>query len=70
MPFTLSIEDVEGHSFQYGFHLGTHEDMARSIAREKFRARVRAGLPTVTIALMLGGKIVDVFHGDRWQSEM
>ena len=69
-PFTLSIEDVAGHSFQYGFHLGTDEKLARQIAEEKFRGRVQFGLPVVTVALFCGAKMVDCFLGDCWQSQL
>lgn len=68
-PFTMSIEDTPGHSFMHGFHLGTHEDLARSIVREHFNGRIRANMSTITIALMRDGNIVDVFMGDKWQSE-
>jgi hypothetical protein len=63
-PFCLSIETTSGKSEQYGFHLGTDEKLARQIAEEKFNARVRHGLPVVTVALMRR-KIVDVFDG-KW----
>ncbi len=66
--FTLSIEATEGQSFQHGFHLGTDERLARQIAEEKFNARVGAGMPTVTVALMRAGKIIDVFDGN-WSSD-
>lgn len=65
--FTLSIEDVAGHSFQYGFHLGTDERLARKIAEEKFNARVANNMPVVTIALMRAGKMVDCFDG-QWMN--
>ena len=61
--FVLSIEDVAGHSFQYGFHLGTDERLARQIAEEKFNARVANNMPVVTVALMRAGKMVDCFDG-------
>ena len=63
MTFTLSIEDTAGHSFQHGFHLGTDERLARQIAEEKFNARIKHGLPVVTVALIHDRKIVDVFDG-------
>jgi len=62
-PFCLSIEDVAGHSFQHGFHLGTDEQLARQIAEEKFHARIKHGLPTVTVALMQRGKLVGCYDG-------
>lgn len=67
-PFVLSIETESGKSEQYGFHLGTDERLARQIAEEKFHARVRFGLPVVTVALIRGAKLVDTFYGDRWHS--
>lgn len=68
-PFCLSIETESGVSHQYGFHLGTDERLAREIVEEKFRARVRAGLPVVTMALMRDRRMVDCYLGDRWSSE-
>lgn len=68
--FTLSIEDTAGHSFQYGFHLGTDEKLARQIAEEKFHGRVKFGIPVVTVALFQGAKMIDCFLGDRWQNEV
>ena len=67
-PFILSIETTAGQTFQHGYHLGTDERLARQIAEEKFHMRVAARIPTVTVALMRAGKIVDVFDGE-WQSE-
>lgn len=68
-PFTMSIEESFGNSKQYGFHLGTDEKLARTIVEDKFKARVSHHMPTVTIALILDKKIVDVFYGDKWASE-
>jgi hypothetical protein len=65
--FTLSIEPTEGKSFQYGFHLGTDERLARQIAEEKFRERNGAGLWTRTVALIRERRMVDCFDG-RWAS--
>ena len=72
-PFCLSIEPTEGKTFQYGFHLGTDERLARVIAVEKFQQRNAAGaerpeLFTRTVALMRNRRIVDVYDG-RWSSE-
>jgi hypothetical protein len=64
-PFVLSIETTAGQSVQHGFHIGTDERLARQVAEEKFNARVKHGLPIVTVALMRHGRIVDVFDG-RW----
>lgn len=66
--FTLSIEDVAGHSFQHGYHLGTDEQIARQIAVEKFHARIEHKLPVVTVALLRGNKMVDCYDG-VWASE-
>ncbi len=63
--FTLSIETTEGKSFINGFHLGTQEPLARQIAEEKFHARRNNGLPVVTVALLLGNKMVDCYDG-QW----
>jgi hypothetical protein len=62
--FTLSIEPVEGKTFQHGFHLGTIESTAREIAVEKFHARNA----TKTVALIRGRKLFDCYDG-RWASE-
>lgn len=67
--FTLSIEDRPGQSFQYGFHLGTDEVLARKIAAEKFHARVAYGLPVVTVALMRDRKVVACYYGGTWSDE-
>ncbi len=64
-PFTLSIEPLNGKAFQYGFHLGTDERLARQIAEEKFHARNKHGMPTVTVALLRNGKMVDCYDG-QW----
>lgn len=69
-PFTMSIETTEGNAYQHGYHLGTHEDLAKSIVRETYYNRVKHRLPVVTIALMRSGAVVDVFMGDQWQSEI
>ena len=66
MTFCLSIEETEGASRLHGFHLGTIESVARSIAEETFHARVRHALPVVTVALMLNGKVFDVYDGRWW----
>ncbi len=66
--FCLSIEPVDGATFQHGFHLGTDLKLAKQIAEEKFNARNKHGMPTRTVALILSGKIVDVFDG-RWASD-
>ncbi len=67
--FTLSIETTEGHSYLHGFHLGTIESIARQIAQERFHARIRHNMPTVTVALLLDGKMFDCYDGDCWSSE-
>lgn len=75
--YVLSIEPITGKSFQYGFHLGTDLKLAKKIAEEKFNARNSSSLPldldgrvmkTRTVALLLGGRIVDVYDG-QWSSE-
>lgn len=67
--FEMSIEEVCGRkAIRSGFHLGTIECVARSLCTERFAGRVKAGMPTVTIALMQAGRMVDVFDG-RWESD-
>jgi hypothetical protein len=66
-PFTLSIEPTNDPAFQHGYHLGTDERVARGIAVERFIGRNAYGLATRTVALMRGGRIIDVFDG-VWSS--
>ena len=61
--FELSIETSPGKSERHGFHLGTIEATARQIAEEKFHARRKWSYPTVTVALMRGGKLFDCYDG-------
>lgn len=68
MTITLSIEPVDGASFQYGFHFGTHLPLAKQLAAEKFHARNAYGMPTRTVALFQGGRMIDVYDG-RWSSD-
>lgn len=68
-PFTLSIETAPGVSEQHGFHLGTIEALARVIVADKFAARVAYGLPVITMALMRDGRVFDVYHGAKWDSD-
>lgn len=68
-PFILSIEDYEGHSFRHGFHLGTGEALARALAAERYEARIKAGLPTITVALIRGDTLWDTYMGGKWASE-
>lgn len=71
MPYLISIETGMGAPERGNFHLGTIVRTARQIVEERFAARVRNGLPTVTIALTYSnGKITDVFMGDLWQSQV
>lgn len=65
--FELSIETTEGKAERYGFHLGTDEQVARSIVQDKFQAYVAAGKPIVTMALIRGHKMVDCYDG-QWMS--
>lgn len=67
-PFILSIEPTEGKSFQYGFHLGTIEPIARGCAEDIFKNYTKGGKITIrTVALMRDGKMFDCFDGD-WAS--
>jgi hypothetical protein len=65
--FTLSIEDRAGHSFQHGFHLGTIERVARTLAEGCYHGRIANKLPVVTVALKRAGEVFDVYDGE-WQS--
>jgi len=64
MPYTLSIESIEGKAKQYGFHLGTIERVAREVVQEKMVHHVTHKLPIVSMALKLNSKIVDVLYPD------
>jgi hypothetical protein len=68
-PFVMSIEPMEGAVYQYGFHLGTDEKIARQLIVEKFHALNNSGQLTRTIALMRNRKIVDVYDHFGWASE-
>lgn len=70
MTYTLTIEPVEGKTYQYGFHLGTDIDLARSLIEEKFNAANTHpnGSRVRTMALWQGGRIVDVYDG-QWSSQ-
>ena len=68
MTFVLSIETKPGHSEQYGFHLGTNEQLARQIVEEKFRFFVQSSLPVVTMALIRDGKLFDCYDG-QWMND-
>jgi hypothetical protein len=68
--FTLSIETDAG-TYQHGEHLGTVESIARDVAEEICVKRIpRQGTRIVTVALKQGGRIVDVFDGRDWMSNL
>lgn len=75
MPYIMSIEYEHGKSVVDGFHLGTDEKIARELIVERFHGRLRsynAGwsqMFTVTIALMLDNRIVDVYDGTSWAND-
>ena len=66
--FSLSIEPVIGKSFQYGFHLGTDEKLARQIAEEKFLPATRPACSRGRSRSFAKARLVDCFYG-QWQSE-
>lgn len=66
--FTLSVEPVEGETYQHPFHLGTDWRLAREIAEERFRATRHHRGQAKTVALKREGKIYDVFDGE-WASD-
>jgi hypothetical protein len=67
-PYILSIEPIEGETFQHKFHLGTDIGVAKKIAVEMFHARNQQNMPTRTVALLRDNKIVDCYDG-KWSSE-
>lgn len=68
--FTMSIEVVEGCAYQHPYHLGTQERIARECVMRQFHDRKVSGLHTVTIALIYNCRIVDVYYGDKWHSQL
>ena len=68
-PFCLSIETAPGVAHQHGYHLGTDEKLARQIAEETYAARVKHGLPVVTVALMRDRKMVACYGGQWFDQE-
>ena len=66
--FTLSIEPTEGKAYQYGFHLGTIEHIARQCAEDRFNGLNASNQPTRTVALIRDGKIFDTYDGTGWHS--
>lgn len=70
MTYLLSIEDRPFHSFRDGFHLGTDLKLAKQLAAERFHGRLKAGMPTVSVAVLdQKGMVVDVYDG-QWSSEL
>lgn len=65
--FTASVETRNG-TFQHPFHLGTDVRTAMDLAQELFTHRYHQ-LELVTIALMLDGRMYDVYDGTTWSSE-
>jgi hypothetical protein len=63
--FTLSIEPQDGKAYQHGFHLGTIEETARSLAEEIFHHNIAKPR---TVALIRDRRIYDVYDG-RWSSD-
>lgn len=67
--FTMTIEPVTGGpAVEHGFHLGTDETVARQLAEERCRHGVAPEARTV--ALHRDGRIIDVFDGGEWQSDL
>lgn len=64
--FTLTINTV-AVSYQHGFHLGTHEGVARFLAQDIYYRRSRDGDPIVSVDLKREGELVDTFNGE-WVS--
>lgn len=67
-PFVMSVETDAG-TYQYGFHLGTIESVARSMVEDRYLLLVpKIGTRVITIALMRDHKVFDVYDGSRWSS--
>ena len=68
-PFILSIETDAG-IYQHGYHLGTDERLARSMAVSFFKSgHPSQGLYIRTVALRRVGNLVDIYDG-QWGSEI
>ena len=64
--YVLRITPKEGEPFVYATHLGSSLSIARDIAVERFNARAARGAsPPESVALMLGGHVVDELDGRR-----
>lgn len=68
--FVASIEPLEGPSYLYGYHLGTIEKVARECVVDLYRYKVKDPKGCRTIGLKLDGKLVDVWDGQKWSSEI
>jgi hypothetical protein len=64
----LSVEPVDGDVYIHGFNLGTDVAVARGIAAEMFDSRNITGMPTRTVALLIGGHVIDYYDG-TWASD-
>jgi hypothetical protein len=66
--YTLSIEPCNGPTYLHGFHLGTHEHLARQFAEEMYK-RINAERGCFTVALIRNGHMWDTFDGRDWFSD-
>jgi len=62
--FTMSIEPLEGPTYQHGFHLGTIESVARGLVEDHWKA---GGFRS--LGLMRAGDLFDCYDGE-WSSVM
>lgn len=54
---------------QYPYHLGTDEDVARSVVVDVWRWRPDRGRKE-SIALWHEGRVVDYYDGEKWSSDL
>ncbi len=66
MTFTMSIEPLEGSTYQHGFHLGTIEGVARQVVESHWKAGVVERFRS--LGLIRGGNLFDVFDGE-WAND-
>lgn len=69
ITFTASVETEEFNSFQYPYHLGTIETVARRCVKDIFHNRFQNSFPVLTVALKFDGHIIDVWDGGCWSND-
>lgn len=71
MPLTYSASvETDAGTYQHGYHLGTIETIARACVWDISKMRPKNGTHIKTVALIFDGRIIDVFDGKEWMSEI